>query len=273
MNESVEAVEMDLLITGIGAMSGLDLRNWAEPSLKRRVRKMVQDENLASISALQAKVLHEPTEMGKLLLALSCHSVALFRTPSFFAVFRERVVPHLRTYPFIRLWVAGCGSGQDVYSLAILLCEEGLYDRARIYATDMNEAVLAEARAGRYERAILSESIENYAAARGALSLSDYFAVDDTGVVIDAALRRNVVFGQHALGTDRSFNEFQAILCRDVCIYFNKTLQQRVFTLLHDSLCRFGFLGIGRRESMRHSLQQDCYVELSDGDRLFRRVR
>jgi chemotaxis protein methyltransferase CheR len=211
--------------------------------------------------------------MEKLLLDLSINVSAMYRDPTFYRAFREKVVPVLRTYPFIRIWHAGCSTGEEVYSMAILLEEEGLYERARIYATDINEVVLHTAKSGIYPADKMKEYTQNYQRAGGQRSFSDYYVAKYDGAIFNSSLARNVVFSQHNLVTDRSFAEFHVILCRNVMIYFDRKLQDRVHALFYESLVPFGFLGLGSKESLRFSKYESCYEEIDARDKIYRRVQ
>jgi chemotaxis protein methyltransferase CheR len=270
---SLERVEVDLLLEGVYRHYGFDFRGYAYASLRRRIWKRIHAEGLASVSALQASVLHDPTALDRLLDDLSVNVTAMFRDPAFWAAFRTRVVPVLRTYPFFRIWHAGCSTGEEVYAMAILLEEEGLYDRARIYATDMNERVLRQARAGIFPLERMKEYTENYLRAGGTAEFSGYYTAGYDGARFHPALLRNVVFAQHNLVTDRSFSEFNAILCRNVLIYFDKALQSRVHRLFYDSLSTFGVLGLGSKETLRFSKFESCYEQIVTGEKMYRKVR
>ena len=195
--------------------------------------------------------------MERLLLDLSINVTSMFRDPTFYAAFREKVVPLLRTYPFTRIWVAGCSTGEEVYSLAIMLTEEGLYDRSRIYATDINEAVLARAREGVFPLDRMQEYTDNYIRAGGKRSFSEYYLAKYEGALFERTLTENVVWAPHNLVQDRLFNTFNVILCRNVMIYFDRPLQNRVHQLFHDSLERFGILALGHKESIRFTGFED----------------
>jgi chemotaxis protein methyltransferase CheR len=197
---------------------------------------------------------------------------AMFRDPGFFLQFREQVVPLLRTHPFLRVWIAGCATGQEVYSLAILLHEAGLYARTRIYATELQSGILEQASQGIYPLSVMQEYTRNYQAAGGTASLSDYYTADSSAVIIRPFLKDNIVFAVHNLVSDGSFNEFQAIFCRNVMIYFNRELQVRVHKLLYDSLAMWGYLGLGRSETLRFSARESCYEPLPGRERLYRKV-
>ena len=262
----LEKIELDCLLEAVYRRYGFDFREYAPASLRRRVNRRVKLEALPSISALQDLLLRDPEVMQRLLLDLSINVTAMFRDPTFHLAFRENVVPLLRTYPFTRVWVAGCSTGEEVYSLAIMLEEESLYERARIYATDLNEDVLERARLGVFPLAKMQDYTRNYIGAGGTRSFSDYYTSGYDGAAFDRSLMRNVVFAQHNLAMDRSFNEFHVILCRNVMIYFERSLQERVFELFDDSLARLGILGLGHKESLRTSARADDYEEL-DGAR------
>jgi chemotaxis protein methyltransferase CheR len=211
--------------------------------------------------------------MERLLLDLSINTTAMFRDPSFYLSFRRKVVPLLRTYPFVRIWHAGCSTGEEVYSMAILLQEEGLYDRCRIYATDINEAVLQKAKDGIFPVATMQENTANYMAAGGTGTFSEYYTARYDYAIFRPSLRENVVFAQHNLVTDASFNHFNVIFCRNVLIYFNNTLQDRVQKLFLNSMEMFGILGLGKKETIRYTAVADCYDDIDRDERLYRRVR
>ncbi|MFN8077664.1 MAG: protein-glutamate O-methyltransferase CheR, partial [Kineosporiaceae bacterium] len=224
-------------------------------------------------TALLDRVLHDPQVMDRLLQDLSINVTSMFRDPPFFAALRATVVPTLRTYPFLRVWVAGCSTGEETYALAILLREVGLLARTRIYATDINEQVLAVASAGVYPLAKMREYTENYLAAGGSRAFSDYYTTGYDAARFDPALRENVIFAQHNLVSDRSFNEFHLIICRNVMIYFDRQLQNHVHRLFLDSLTPGGVLGLGLKESLRHTDAGEAYDPLDEDLRLYRKRR
>ena len=269
----LEEIELQLLLEGIYRHYGLDFRDYAAASLKRRIHETMRNEGAHTVSAYQDKVLHDSMCMDRLLLALSINVTAMFRDPSFYATFRRKVVPLLRTYPFVRIWHAGCATGEEVYSMAILLQEENLYAKCRIYATDMNKEVLRKAREGIFPLSAMKEYTNNYIQAGGNRFFSDYYTAQYGSVIFRPSLIENVVFSEHNLATDSSFNEFQVVLCRNVMIYFNKTLQARVHNLIYDSLSMFGVFGIGNKESLRFTSREQFYEELDDKDKLYRKVR
>ena len=269
----LEGIEIKLLTEGIYQHYGFDFRDYSLPSLKRRIWKRVYAEGLSTVSGLQEKVLHDAGCMERLLLDLSINTTAMFRDPSFYLAFRQKVVPVLRTYPFVRIWHAGCSTGEEVYSMAILLREEDLYDRSRIYATDINEVVLQRAKAGIFPIERMQEYTDNYIRAGGKRSFSEYYTAKYGGALFDQSLTKNVVFSQHNLVTDRSFSEFNVILCRNVLIYFDKTLQSKVHGLFYESLPMFGVLVLGSKESLRFMAHEDCYEQIAPPEKIFRKVK
>ena len=269
----LERIEIELLLEGMYRQYGFDFRSYAYASIRRRLWKRVQSEGLTSISDLQALVLHDSAAMERLLLDLSVSVTSMFRDPPFYRAFRDVVVPLLRTYPFVRIWHAGCSSGEEVYSTAIVLEEAGLLDRTRIYATDINEAVIQRARAGIFPLNRMQEYTENYIRAGGTHSFSEYYTAKYDGALFSPSLTRNTVFSQHNLVTDRSFSEFHVVFCRNVLIYFDRELQNRVHTLFYESLVTFGILALGSKETLRFSQYEDCYERLDPKEKLFRKVR
>ncbi len=269
----LEMVEIHLLTEGIYRHYGFDFRDYSLPSMRRRIWKRVYAEGLSTISALQEKVLHDSGCMERLLLDLSINTTAMFRDPTFYLAFRNKVVPILRTYPFVRIWHAGCSTGEEVWSMAMLLTEEGIYNRCRIYATDINEAVLQKAKDGIFPIASMQENTSNYISAGGKDTFSEYYTARYDYAIFRPSLRENIVFAQHNLVTDASFNQFNVIFCRNVLIYFNNALQERVQQLFLNSLDNFGILGLGRKESIRFTSVADSYEEIDAEERLYRRVR
>jgi chemotaxis protein methyltransferase CheR len=269
----LERIEIELLLEGIFRRYGFDFRDYAPASLRRRVRRRMDGEKVETVSALQNLLLHDPAVMERLLLDLSVNVTAMFRDPTFFLRFREKVVPTLRTYPFSRLWVAGCSTGEEVYSLAILLAEEGLSDRVRIYATDINQAVLETAKLGVFPLEKMQEYTQNYIRARGTRSFSEYYVARYDGARFSRSLADGVVFAQHNLVSDAAFNEFNAIICRNVMIYFAQPLQEHVHRLFYESLATFGVLALGQKETIRFSPHELCFEELDADERLYKKVR
>jgi chemotaxis protein methyltransferase CheR len=271
--EEVERVEIDLLLEGIYRRYGFDFREYAPASLKRRLWRRIHAEGLRSVSGLQEKVLHDAACMERLLLDLSINVTSMFRDPSFYVAFRQKVAPLLRTYAFTRIWVAGCSTGEEVYSLAILLEEEELYERTRIYATDINEAVLDRGRGGVFPLDKMRGYTENYLRAGGKRAFSEYYVAAYEGAQFARSLVDNVVFAQHNLVSDRSFNEFNVIVCRNVMIYFDRSLQDRVHGLFYESLAPLGVLALGHKESIAFSPHADVFEELDGEEKLYRRTR
>lgn len=271
-DQPVDEIEIDLLLEAVHRRFGYDFRDYARTSIRRRVWKMVRAEGLDSISALQGRVLHEPAAWERFVQGISVNVSAMFRDPHFFQAFRRHAVPVLRTYPFIRIWQAGCSLGEEAYSLAILLTEEGLYDRSLIYATDINDATLRRAREGIYPAELMQQYTQHYLQAGGTRSFSEYYTARYEFAMIRPSLRENIVFSQHNLVSDGPFNEFNVVLCRNVMIYFNRALQERTHRLLHDSLAKFGVLGLGAKESMQFMTLQDAYAQVEPGEKLYRRI-
>jgi chemotaxis protein methyltransferase CheR len=271
-DSQLEKMEIELLLEAIYRHYGFDFRSYAFSSIRRRIWKRVNAEGLSNVTALQERILHDSKVMERLLLDLSINVTAMFRDPGFYRAFREDVVPLLRTYPFIRVWHAGCSTGEEVYSMAILLEEEGLLARSRLYATDINEVVLQQARAGIFPLERMQEYTENYIKAGGKRSFSEYYTAKYDGALFSPALTEHVVFSQHNLVTDRSFSEFNVILCRNVLIYFDKSLQARVQGLFYDSLVHFGILGLGSKESLKFSQYEDCYEQIA-AEKIYRKIK
>lgn len=266
-------MELDALMETVWRRYGYDFRQYARPSLKRRVANIIRGEGLKTISELQDAVLHDAVSMEKLLCGVTVNVTSMFRDPTFFLTFRRKVIPYLATYPFICIWIAGCSTGEEFYSIAIILEEEGLYDRCRIYATDLNEAALHKAKEGIFDTTKMKEYTANYQKAGGERCFSDYYTAAYNSAVFNPSLTKNIVFARHNLVTDASFNEFQVILCRNVIIYFNNTLRDRVHNLLYDSLVRFGFLGLGSNETIKFTQHEKDYEEIEKGEQLYRKIR
>ena len=270
--DKVEDIEISLLLEGLYRVHGFDFRDYSRASIKRRIYELLRAEKLDTVSAFQNKILHDNGCLERFLLGVSVHATSMFRDPSFYLTFRKRVVPLLRTYPTVQIWIAGCSTGEEVYSLAILLEEERLYGKCRIYATDISQAVLRRARDGIFPLAAMRDYTTNYHQAGGTHEFSDYYTAQYDSVMFSSALRNNVVFSEHNLATDGSFNEFQVILCRNVMIYFNKDLQARVHNLLYDSLSMFGVFGLGNKESLKFTPRAALYEHLNEKDKLYRKV-
>jgi chemotaxis protein methyltransferase CheR len=273
VDRSLDDIEVRRLLDSVFRQYGYDFRDYAPSSLRRRLRHLMLAERLSSISELSDRVLQDPAWLDRLAAAFSINVSTMFRDPSFYRAFRDRLVPILRTYPFVRIWHAGCASGEEVYSVAILLHEAGIYDRCRIYATDINDTVLQKARAGIYPLTAMKAYTANYIQAGGANAFSEYYTAEYDSAIFRPWLRRNLVFAQHNLAMDTSFNEVHVIVCRNVMIYFNRTLQNRVIDLFSASLIRLGFLCLGNKESLRGATGEAAYDILDADERIYRKVR
>ena len=265
-------IEMRLLLEAVYAKYSHDFRDYSGASLKRRVQHALLQLGCETISQLQSRVLHDPHVFQQLLEILTIPFTEMFRDPSYWLALRQQVVPLLRTYPSLKVWVAGCATGEEVFSLAILLQEEGLLERSIVYATDINPAVLDKARQGIFPIVSVRQHTANYQAAGGKRAFSDYYSAAYNAARFDPDLIRNVTFADHSLATDTVFSETHLISCRNVLIYFNKALQNRALGLFHESLCHRGFLGLGNKESLDFSHFVDKFEPVSRRDRLFRKT-
>jgi chemotaxis protein methyltransferase CheR len=264
-------IELRLLLDAIYLRYHYDFRGYAAASLKRRLTHAPSRFGCQTLSQLQDKVLHEPATFPALLSLLTVPVSEMFRDPSYFLSLREKVVPLLRTYPSLKVWVAGCSTGEEVYSLAILLREEGLLERTLIYATDINPQTLQTAAAGVYTVDRIAGFTENHRKAGGHASLSDYYTAAYGRAVFNKAFRQHIVFSDHSLATDSVFAEVQLVSCRNVLIYFNRELQDRAVGLFRDALCRKGFLGIGMKEALRFSRHAQSFTDVVYEDRIFQK--
>jgi chemotaxis protein methyltransferase CheR len=272
-SNAVEQAEIEGLVMALKERYGYDFSHYARASFMRRVRHAMMEEGAPSVSALQAKLLRDPFVMRRFIAHLSVHVTSMFRDPEFYQTLRKLVIPWLRTYPFVRIWHAGCATGEEVYSMCVMLEEEGLYERCRIYATDLSEVVLHRARLATYPLSAVQKFTENYQRAGGNLEFSRYYTADQENAIIHERLRRNVLFSLHNLASDGSFNEFHLVCCRNVMIYFDETLQERVLSLFDGSLARGGYLALGRRETLNLSSLKHAYREMETGSRLYRKMR
>jgi len=268
-----ERIEIELLLEGIYRLYGYDFRHYAYPTLRRRIWRRVYGERIQTVSELQAKALHDRSCMERLVSDLVIHVTEMFRDPKLFAAFRRQVVPMLRELPAIRIWHAGCSTGEEAYSMAILLHEEGLYERTTLYATDMNEDVLQRAEQGTYPLAKMRNYTKNYIQAGGIDAFSRYYTTSEDSAMLQPFLRRNIVFAQHNLVTDRSFNQFHIIFCRNVLIYFNSELQSRVHELMYDSLCKMGVLVLGDKETITFTNHAPDYEMIDPREKMYRKIK
>lgn len=264
-------IELQLLVDAIYLKYHFDFRGYSSASMRRRLRAAMARFQCETLSQLQDRVLHDPAMFPALLDFLTVPVSEMFRDPSYFHSLRQTVVPLLKTYPSLKVWVAGCSTGEEVYSLAILLREEGLLPRTLIYATDINPQTLQKAEAGVYDLERIAGFTENHRRSGARSSLSDYYTAAYDRAVFDKALKQHIVFSDHSLATDSVFAEVQLVSCRNVLIYFNRALQDRAIGLFHEALCRRGFLGIGSKESLRFSSYADAFTELVREDRLFQK--
>ncbi len=269
VDRELDAIETDLFLEAVFRRYGYDFRNYSRASMSRRIRLALSKSGCKTISGLTERVLHDADAFKKLLLDFSITVTEMFRDPRFYQSLRENVIPFLKTFPYIKIWHAGCATGEEVYSLAILLKEEGLYDRAMIYATDFNDHALDASRAGIYPMERLREYTVNYQKAGGKESFSDYYHAHYDSAIMDESLKKNITFANHNLATDSVFSEVHLILCRNVMIYFNKQLQERVYQLFADSLVYDGFLCLGTKESMEFSKVWPKFTVLDERNRIY----
>ncbi|MCD6059846.1 MAG: cheR [Moraxellaceae bacterium] len=266
-----EEIELTLLLEAIYQRYGYDFRSYSRASLQRRVDQHLLVTGIKHTGELIHRILHEGEAFGALLSNLTINVTEMFRDPDFYKTFREKVVPVLRTHPFLKIWHAGCATGEEIYSMAILLEEEGLYERSQIYATDIDKEVLEKARRGIFAVTDLRKYSDNYKKAGGKGSLADYYTAKYDNVIMDPRLKKNVIFADHDLATDQVFGEMQVIFCRNVIIYFNRELQNRVFQLFHDSLDIGGTLCLGSKESMRFASCADDFDVIDKIQRIYRK--
>jgi chemotaxis protein methyltransferase CheR len=264
-------LELELLIEAIYHTFHYDFRQYAVASLKRRLAAAMPQLGCETISQVQALVLHQPETFQKLLDYLTVPVSEMFRDPRYFRSLRENVIPLLRTYPSLKVWIAGCSTGEEAYSMAILLKEEGLLPRTLIYATDINPRTLEKAQAGVYDAERIAGFTENHRRSGASVSLSEYYTAAYGRAVFDKSLKQHIVFSDHSLATDSVFAEVQLVSCRNVLIYFNRELQNRAVGLFRESLVRKGFLGIGSKESLRFTSHSDAFTELSLEDRIYQK--
>jgi chemotaxis protein methyltransferase CheR len=261
----IEETEIRLLLDGLHSCFGFDFRDYASAPLRQRVWECVRAEGLQTISALQEKALHDPSCLDRLLCALAPRSPGLFDDPAFYVTFRATVVPQLRTYPFFDIWVPACSTGEDVYALAIALHEEGLSQRVRIYATDLNEVLFRTVKEGSFPLSDMARYAANYRLAGGTGLLSDYYTIDGDRALMRPSLTNQVTVSEHSLATDGCFHEFQMIVCRNILPLFNDWLRERVHYLFRCSLCRFGILGLGDKESPVVKDDEKYYEGIGNG--------
>jgi chemotaxis protein methyltransferase CheR len=265
-------IELRMLMEAVYLKYNYDFRDYTGASQKRRVLVALRAMGCDTVSALQARVLRDPQAFAQLLQYLTIPVTEMFRDPEYYEAVRTQVVPFLRTYPSLKIWIAGCSTGEEVWSMAILLQEEGLLERSLVYATDINPQSLEAARRGVFPLDRMRLYTENYQKAGGTRAFSDYYTAAYGGALFDRSLVENVTFADHSLATDSVFSETHFVSCRNVMIYFNRRLQDRVLGLFHESLCHRGFLGLGSKESIDFSSYAQRFETLSKRERLFRKV-
>ncbi len=266
-----EDIEITLLLEAIYLKYGYDFRNYSNAHMKRRIKRRILEEGLKNISEMQHKVIYDKEFFKVLLSDFSINVTEMFRDPSFYKAFRKSVIPILKTYPFIRIWHAGCSTGEEVYSMAILLKEEGLYERSQIYATDFNNIVLQKAREGIYPIENIKYYTHNYQQAGGNASFSEYYIANYDSVILDQSLKKKITFADHNLVTDGVFGEMHVIICRNVLIYFNRELQNNVIKLFSDSLSNGCFLCLGSKESIKFSSSSDNFEDVIESEKIYRK--
>lgn len=265
----IDDKEFVKLLESIRLVHGYDFTDYAEASVRRRVVSYMNSKKVSSVDKLGKLILEDDSQFEEFVQHLSVTVTEMFRDPPFYKSMRKNVTKRLATYPFIRVWVAGCATGEEVYSIAILLHEEGLLHRSVIYATDINQKSLQTAKAAVYNLEQMKAYTENYQKSGGERSFSEYYKAKYNSVIFDKALRQNIVFAPHNLSADKSFNEFQLIVCRNVLIYFNQQLQNRVINLFYESLCPFGFLALGNKESLLFSDKQKSFEDIDRKEKIF----
>lgn len=271
MPHRIEDLEIRLLLEAIFQRYHYDFRGYSLASVKRRLKQALEHFKCASVSQLQDKVLHDPSMVPELVALMTVQVSELFRDPIYFKTIREKIVPHLRTYPSLKVWIAGCSSGEELYSFAILFREEGLEEKTMFYATDINPEALQKARAGIYGLDRIQLFTENHRKSGGKTSLSDYYTAAYGGARFDESLRARTVFSDHSLVSDEVFAEVHLISCRNVLIYFDRELQNRAVGLFKDALVRHGFLGLGSKETLAFSVHVNAFAEFSREERLYHR--
>ena len=268
----IERIEITLLLEAVFQRYGHDFRSYARASMERRIRQVLQKSGFGSISQLIPEILHDESFFERMIAEFSITVTEMFRDPAFFQSLRHNVAPLLRTYPFVRIWHAGCATGEEAYSLAILLLEENLYERATVFATDFNDAALEKAAQGIYSIENIKQFTLNYQKSGGTASFSEYYHAHYDSIAVNQALKKNITFANHNLATDRVFGEMNLILCRNVLIYFDKTLQNRVLELFCESLAHGGFLCLGSKESLQFSSVARCFKPVDEKMRIFQKI-
>ena len=266
-------IEIDLLVEALYKKYGYDFRNYSQAHVRRRILHRFALSGLESIAAMQHKVLTSRAFLSELLHDLSINVTEMFRDPPFFMAVRQQVVPLLQTYPFIKIWHAGCSTGEEIYSMAILLKEEGLLSRSKLYATDINATVLEKAKSGIVPMSSIKKYTENYQKAGGTCSFTDYYNDRDDSAKLDESLQEKIVFADHNLVTDGVFGEMNMIVCRNVMIYFNQTLQNEVLKKFHESLFKYGYLVIGSKESLIWCDIANKFIVVNNEEKVYKKFK
>lgn len=265
----MQAEELTQLLESVRFVYGYDFTEYSEASVKRRIQAFMEMQKIDSLKELGKIILRDESAFEQFVQDITVNVTDMFRDPLFYKSLRKNVLKRLATYPFIKIWIAGCSTGEEVYSIAIMLREEGLLERSVIYATDINQKALQQAKEGISSINNMKVYTENYIKAGGRNSFSDFYKAKYNSVLWSKSLRQNIVFSVHNLAMDKSFNEFQLILCRNVLIYFNQSLQNKVITLFHESLCPFGFLALGNKESLLFSDKRKCFDEIDKKEKIY----
>lgn len=268
-----DSEELKQFLESIRFVYGYDFTEYSEASVKRRIQAFMDSQKISSVKNLGKMILKDESAFEQFIQEITVNVTEMFRDPLFYNSLRKNVIGRLATYPFIKIWIAGCSTGEEVYSIAILLREEGLLDRSVIYATDINQQALQKAKEGITPIHHMKAYTGNYIRAGGKFAFSDYYKARYNSVLWDKSLRQNIVFSVHNLAMDKSFNEFQLILCRNVLIYFNQSLQNKVIALFHESLCTFGFLALGNKESLLFSDKRKNFEEIDKREKIFMKNR
>lgn len=268
----INSVELKELLESIRLVYGYDFTEYAEASVGRRVDNFMKMQKITAISDLAKALLRDEKLFARFVQEFTVNVTEMFRDPTFYKSLRENVLKRLATYPFIKIWIAGCSTGEEVYSIAVLLKEEGLLERSVIYATDINQKSLQAAKDGIFSLHYMKNYTANYQKAGGKMSFSSYYTAKYDSALLDQSLKQNIVFSIHNLATDKSFNEFQLILCRNVLIYFNQSLQNKVINLFYESLCPFGFLALGNKESLLFSDRRKQFNDMDKKEKVFIKI-
>ncbi|MEO7778117.1 MAG: protein-glutamate O-methyltransferase CheR [Fibrobacteria bacterium] len=268
----VEKTGFGPLLEGMADKYGYDFRDYARAGLNNRIKAFMNAEAITTVGELTDRILGEPGCMRRFLATMSMGTTSMFWDREFYAGFRKEIIPALRTFPFIRIWHAGCSTGQEAYSMAVLMQEEGLYERCRIYGTDIDDAALRRAKEGIFSLRAMRRCTSNYIAAGGRAAFSDYYTARYENAIIASGLRKNIVFANHNLVSDGSFNEFHVIICRNVLTLFNERLRQKVHRLFHESMAMFGYLALGPKDSLLAGGLADAYSEANALNNMYRKI-